>query len=600
MKAQLASAQKALDYCLKDPARWSNRFGLLKRAYTIDSWDFAAEDEYLPKLGMTNSMIIDPVQTKFGIFFGDNTGYITACYQLAEMLLFSGNKTDAAAISTRAGELSSRINKLAWNGNFFTHFIDEDSTVKRNLGVNEKTQIAQSNAYSTTRAITPAQQKAIVQTYLNLKNNLPAGSPGEWYSIYPPFQTGFESHNEIWQYMNGGVGGHVAGELARGAYECGYENYGTDILNRLYELGKKHGNKIWFAYTGAETPVPPAPVFKPINLAAYANMDITVTPGSGTAGWMNNKEAGNDISSFPTGKQLFNNIAFDIVNPATNQRNAVVGLSNQKDFPSAIEISVNDTAACVYLLHTSGKPESEGVAASMQYLYEDGTMARRYLIMEKHLTYWWFSDLATDYSGIAWRGKNPSSEGIGISWCAINNPHRNKKIAKLIFQSYETNAVYALLGVTLADKLHTLPLKATSYGGPDDWAAATAMAAFIEGLVGVKENKGSVAYSNPLVAPRWLTTSSDTVNAVIKYAASESYVAYNYVHDKTRRQFKLQVTGNGNKISYHLLLPAQVKKPVSVTVNNKLVVFSLNTTSGAVYADFESNAAGVQEIIVQY
>jgi hypothetical protein len=32
------------------------------------------------------------------------------------------------------------------NGHFFTHFIDEDPSVKRNLGVDEKSQISQSNA----------------------------------------------------------------------------------------------------------------------------------------------------------------------------------------------------------------------------------------------------------------------------------------------------------------------------------------------------------------------------------------------------------------------------------------------------------------------
>jgi hypothetical protein len=117
---------------------------------------------------------------------------------------------------------------MAWNGKFYTHFIDEDPTVKRNLGVDEKSQIAQSNAYSLNRDIRPDQQKAIIETYLNLKNNLPVGSPGEWYAIYPPFQRGFGSHGEIWQYMNGGVGGHVAGELALGAYHAGYEQYGTD------------------------------------------------------------------------------------------------------------------------------------------------------------------------------------------------------------------------------------------------------------------------------------------------------------------------------------------------------------------------------------
>ena len=101
MEKNLESAAKALDYALHDPARWSKRFGLLKRVYTIDSWDFAVDDEYMPDLGITNSMMIDPVKSKFGVYFGDNTGYITACYQLAEMLEHAGRKTDASKYRLR-------------------------------------------------------------------------------------------------------------------------------------------------------------------------------------------------------------------------------------------------------------------------------------------------------------------------------------------------------------------------------------------------------------------------------------------------------------------------------------------------------------------
>ena len=39
--------------------------------------------------------------------------------------------------------MKSRLNALSWNGKYFTHFIDEDSTVVRHLGVDEKSQIAQ-------------------------------------------------------------------------------------------------------------------------------------------------------------------------------------------------------------------------------------------------------------------------------------------------------------------------------------------------------------------------------------------------------------------------------------------------------------------------
>ncbi|MDP4250106.1 MAG: hypothetical protein Q8918_08365, partial [Bacteroidota bacterium] len=44
MKRNLGSAAKALDYTVNDPARWSRRFQLLKRVYTIDSWDFEVDD----------------------------------------------------------------------------------------------------------------------------------------------------------------------------------------------------------------------------------------------------------------------------------------------------------------------------------------------------------------------------------------------------------------------------------------------------------------------------------------------------------------------------------------------------------------------------
>ena len=68
MKNNLISAAKALDYTINDPARWSKRFGLLKRVYTIDSWDFAVEDEYMPDIGITNTMIIDPCEIKIWCF----------------------------------------------------------------------------------------------------------------------------------------------------------------------------------------------------------------------------------------------------------------------------------------------------------------------------------------------------------------------------------------------------------------------------------------------------------------------------------------------------------------------------------------------------
>jgi hypothetical protein len=230
MKGNLECARRALDYCVTDTLKWSKRFKLLKRPYCIDSWDFQVDDEYTPEAPLSPTMVVVPGKTKFGIFFGDNTGYYAACNQLAEMLEYAGKPDDAAKYRSRGREILDRLISLSWNGKYFTHFIDEDASVKRNLGVDEKLQIAQGNMYSLNRGLPHEMNKAIINTYLDLKTRLPEGSPGEWYAIYPPFEKGFGIHDEKWQYMNGGVAGHAIGEMARGAYENGFEEYASGVM----------------------------------------------------------------------------------------------------------------------------------------------------------------------------------------------------------------------------------------------------------------------------------------------------------------------------------------------------------------------------------
>jgi len=306
-----------------------------------DSWDFQVLDKYLPDIGLTNRMLIHPEKSKFGIFYGDNTGYADACEQLAEMFNRVGDRTNAEKYGKRATEIMDRINKLSWNGRFFTHFIEENDSVVRDLGVDESTQISLSNAYTINRkGITSEQRKAIIQTYLNLKNNLPKGSPGEWYAIYPPFERGFGDDNEKWQYMNGGVAGHAAGELARGAYENGYETYATDILNRLQKLGNSVENRIWFAYTGA-FPDPAVPDYTMIDLTKYA---------------------------------------------ANNNRSAI-GISNNREYNNKVEIPIEKQAACIYLMHSGSVRGTDEVYGCMTFVYEDGADESICLMRGKHIAF---------------------------------------------------------------------------------------------------------------------------------------------------------------------------------------------------------------------
>jgi hypothetical protein len=601
MQGKLTSAAQALDYALNDPARWSTRFQLLKRVYTIDSWDFAVDDEYLPNLGLTNSMIIDPKLSKFGVFFGDNTGYISACQELAEMYAHSGQKAAAQRYRQRAQDIQARLDQLAWNGRFYTHFIDEDSTVVRKLGVDERSQIAQSNAYSLNRGLPVDKNKAIIQTYLQLKAQLPVGSPGEWYAIYPPFGRGFEQHGATWQYMNGGVGGHVAGELARGAFENGYEHYASDILDRLFALGKKYDNKIYFSYTGSIPPAPPPPVYRPLELQSLANMDFWVHKNPTDFSWMLGKRVGDDLRNLPTGLQTFANIPFKVIDPTQNQSRGVLAVSKQAGLPQTLDIPINDTAACVYFLHTSSKPNSEQVVGAVTFTYSDGSSQLQYLLMDKHLTYWWFSQLQTEHSGIAWYGKNEVSEGVGLSWCALDNPYPQKKIAKLTLHAAEGKVIYTLFGLTLANRKHDVPVKGPSFGGPDNWAGATAMAALVEGMAGVNNAPQSQAFRRVRLAPRWAAGTSDSVNVTVCSPAANAYVAYRFVHQRANRRIELHTTGSGEGIQCHLLLPEGVSAVKMVRNRQGLALpFQAKVVGQSRYLDFELERTKPEEVVIVY
>jgi hypothetical protein len=599
MKKTIASAALALDYCYTDSIRWSERFQLLKRPYCIDSWDFQVEDEYTPEAEISPTMVIVPGKTKYGVFFGDNTGYFEACNQVAEMYDFAGEPAKAAIYRKRGQDIMTNLTKLSWNGNFFTHFIDEDPTVKRDLGVDEKSQIAQGNMYSINRGLPHEMNMAIIKTYLKLKDNLPTGSPGEWYAIYPPFEKGFGPHGDRWQYMNGGIAGHAIGELAKGAYENGYETYGSDILNRLLELGKKYNNKIYFSYTGSIPPAPATPIFKTVDISKQANMDLFDQGGKDVFTWMDVKNnTGNDMRNLPAGNQVFSNIQFQVTDPEKNQRKAVLAVSTKPGFPQQLEVPVNDSAGAIYLLHSSSDNIPAKVAGGITFVYTDGTYESKYIFKEEDVTNWWFPSLKTDRAGVAWSGPNLKSTKVGVCWTAIDNPNPSKKIAKLRFSAPLEGGIYVVLAVSLADKPFYIKPKGESYGGPDNWAAANGMSALVEGLAGVK-NTG-LAYENVKLSPRWTSAGIDSVNVTANLAASNSYVSYQYKNNQKENEITMLITGSGKEINAHVLLPENVKTAKSVSVNTKPVEFIISKIEGSNYVDFNLSLTQIQSVLIKY
>ncbi len=398
--------------------------------------------------------------------------------------------------------------------------------------------------------------------------------------------------------MNGGVAGHAAGELARGAFENGYEKYGSEILEKLLTLGKENGNRIWFAYTGSIPPPPPPPRFITVNIAEQANMDLWDKGGNGVAPWMNTTRPGNDMRGIPTGDQVFQNIPFKVIDPAGNQRRSVISVSTSPGSTRTAEVPVMNTAACIYLLHSSSDNIPGNVAGAITFRYTDGTEASQYIMKGKEVTNWWFSSLQNEHAGVAWWGPNLCSTKVGVCWAAIHNPWPTKEIASLLFHAPLEGGIYAILGITLSDTDHYVKPKVESFGGPDNWAAANAMAALVEGLAGVKND--GLAFDKVILSPRWPSAGVDSVSVTIRLAASEGYVAYQYAHNKTSQIIEMVLTGSGTEVRNHILLPESNQSVNSVRANGQPIEYSISKTENSSYIDFNLELPAVHHITIDY
>ena len=237
----LPSLDKALQYILSHPWRWDEKLKLVKRAYTIDTWDFAytgGSHDWL------QFQITD--DTYWGIMHGDNSGYYEAFRLLALVYAYFNNRSRAEFWEKQAEELKVQMNKTCWNGRFYTHFVK--ITPVEIPGVDEAKQLSLSNPMAINRGIASHKQAiSIIQEYLERKKNSQAFA--EWFSIDPPFPDGVFGDEKLigGAYVNGGIMPLVGGELAKATFDHGYEAYGVDILNHYYKMIAETGKTyLWY------------------------------------------------------------------------------------------------------------------------------------------------------------------------------------------------------------------------------------------------------------------------------------------------------------------------------------------------------------------
>ena len=581
MASKLDHAIKAVHYSTNDAYRWSQKYLLIKRGYTIDTWDFVPEMDQI----RGQNQVVDPNKTPFGVMFGDNTGMIASCRYLAEMLEHTGRGDEASHYRKLADELQQRLDRVAWNGEFYRHHVPEDGSLHRDLGVEEGRQVSLSNAYSLNRGIQHAQAVAIIQTYQRIRREMPKSSPGEFFAIYPPFGKGFDKDNAMWEYMNAGVLSIVAGELAHGAFENGFEPYGVDILRRQKEVAERHHGFLPVVLRG-KAPEPPPRTFTTVSLREAANADFGAGT-TGVAGWLN--EPDNHLENMPVGRQEFQGVPFEVIDPATNSRRGCVGLSWVKGYAISARLAVGKKAASLYLLHTASRPQL--TCGAMRLRYADGDTAIIY-VDENTVGNWW-EPTDRPRARVAWHGPNQQFGSVGVYVAGYENPHPEKVIEAIEFEPLQNGVKWMVLGLTLCDApVFFLPKDDVSFGIPDGWGAAAVVYALVEGLAGVKDT--GVAYDAAEISPRWAAAEVRQVRSTIRYAASQGYVRYEYEYDPERQVLVMQVTGNAKRFQIRVLVPGGMSAR-KVTVDGQAVKFATEAVERSAYASFALDA-GVHKI----
>jgi hypothetical protein len=236
MEARLPRLERALNYCFTDPTRWDEKHGALKRPFTPDTWDFTYGKS-------PENRRIEP-DTPMAIMHGDNSGLYAACRQLAAMFRIAGQEAKSRAWEAKAAALRERINRLCFNGKYYTHQILLQPV---KTGVKEEDILSLSNAYDINRGL-PTHEMAvkIIDEYQRRRLLRAKTHFAEWFSLDPPYPQ-FGPY-PAGSYINGGIASFTAGELAKAALDEGRENYGVDILRRVARKVAQD-KALYFLYT---------------------------------------------------------------------------------------------------------------------------------------------------------------------------------------------------------------------------------------------------------------------------------------------------------------------------------------------------------------
>jgi hypothetical protein len=243
LKQWLPKVVKGMKYEMTDPLRWSEKNLLVKRPYSIDTWDFCSQPDTMTGVPRLLYHIGNTPETPKGIMHGDNSGMFQASKQLAQMFEAVGNQEAAKEWNLQGDLFRHRLNSVCWNGKYYSHFIPEEP-VPEHIKTDPINSIGLSNTYSINRgAPTREMAASIIKTYQEIGEKTKNETVAPWFGIYPFIEPQFGGY-VVGEYVNGAVLPLVGGELCKAAFQNGFEKYAVEQLQVLDLILSKNNRQL--------------------------------------------------------------------------------------------------------------------------------------------------------------------------------------------------------------------------------------------------------------------------------------------------------------------------------------------------------------------
>jgi len=214
--------------------------------------------------------------------------------------------------------------------------------------------------------------------------------------------------------------------------------------------------------------------------------------------------------------------------------------------------------------------------------YADGVASTSY-VGPGRIGNWWSPVEPPAPTGIptckvAWRGKNGQSDNIGVFVTGFNVERPDVAVEEIVLDAAKDGTRWFLIGANYCTAPVFFQPRETSFGIPDGWGAGAVSYALVEGLAGVKDV--GRAFDRVLLAPRWAATKVKRAGVVIRYPASEGYVAYTYRY--TQRGISILCTGCAGETALEVLVPGSFRVG-RITVAGTAVKHSIRTVEKSAY-----------------